>query len=402
MINFHKPFLICGLVLLVTWTDFAQTIEELEVQLDSLETKAEKIRVQIEEVKLGNIIKDLKEAGYPLSDIEVQVIEHKAMVLGYAEKHEQAAWVAHIILPDIEKGNVSRTNDFRQDKLVTTGSAGKSDYWYSGYDRGHLAPSADFKWSHTALSETYFYSNMSPQRPELNRETWAELEALIRDYVVNNHEQLYIVTGGVLTEDLPKIQKEDAKNEVSIPNIFYKVILDYTGDEKQGIAFLMPNGECSEPLLTYAVTIDSVEALTGINFFPNLSIDELEQVINLSVWKTEEMQGEVLPLSPSMLKKGQINTSAAKYNIGEKSCVCGTVVSTKYSEKSGATFLNLDKKFPNQVFSVTIWKDDRTNFSYSPEEELKDKKVCISGLIKESKGTPTINVSKEEQIQLLD
>ena len=113
------------------------------------------------------------------------------MSLVYSEEHEQAKWVAHIISPDIITGNVSRTNDFRPDPHVSTGSTVEEDYFlkylqpdssykYDGYgfDRGHLAPSADFRWSTTALSESYFYSNMSPQRPEFNRGTWAELEGL--------------------------------------------------------------------------------------------------------------------------------------------------------------------------------------------------------------------------------
>lgn len=394
-----------GLIVVLSFLSlpiFGQTLEELQLELDTLEARAEKLRTKIEGAKLTKIIIDLKEVGYPEWNQEAQVVEHKAMVLGYSEEHEQAAWVSHIILPDIETGNVSRTNDFRQDKLVTTGSSAKDDYWNSGYDRGHLAPSADFRWSHVALSESYFYSNMAPQLPELNREKWAELEDLIRDYVIDKHEQVYVVTGGVLAEELPVMQNEGRKNEVSIPKLFYKVVLDYSGDEKHAVAFLLPNGECPDPILTYAVSVDSVEILTGINFFPNLSVEDLEAELNVDPWRTKEMEGEVLPISPSELEKGQINTTAAKFNIDEKVCVCGTVVSTKYSEKSGATFLNLDKKFPNQVFSITIWKEARANFSYLPEEELKDKKICVTGLIKDSKGTPTVNVTNENAIEIIE
>lgn len=399
-IMFFSNWRLIFLLTLLSVSSRAQTLGELEKQLSDLEKQADEIRNKIETAKLTQIQADLKYVGYP-SGADVEIVEHQAMVLGYAEKHEQAAWVTHIVLPDVETGNVSRTNDFRTDKLVSTGTAVKDDYWYSGYDRGHLAPSADFRWSETALSESYFYSNMAPQLPELNRQKWAELENLIREYVISNHEQVYVITGGILKDGLPTIQNEGKKNEVSIPEVFYKVVLDYTGDEKRGIAFLLPNGDCLEPILVYAVSIDSVENLTGLNFFPDLKIEDLESSVELAPWKTEKMEGEVLPLRPDELSKGQINTTAAKFNVGEKSCVCGTVVSTKYSEKSGATFLNLDKKFPNQVFSVTIWKDARKNFSYLPEDELKDKKVCVSGTIEDSKGTPTINVSNEKAIEVL-
>ena len=117
------------------------------------------------------------------------LIEHSALFLVYDEQHEQSKWVAHKISQNISEGSVGRTNDFREDTLIKTGSASEKDYFtkslneqgkysYNGYgfDRGHLAPSADFRWSKTALSESYFYSNMSPQLPEFNRKGWAKLE----------------------------------------------------------------------------------------------------------------------------------------------------------------------------------------------------------------------------------
>ncbi|MBT6745011.1 MAG: DNA/RNA non-specific endonuclease [Flavobacteriales bacterium] len=383
---------------------YSQTIEELEYELDSLHIWETRVKKQIEEIRLTKVITDLKTLGLP-SGAEVEIVEHKSMILGYDEQHEQARWVSHIIIPDVENGNVSRTNDFRIDPLVTTGTAVKADYWYSGYDRGHLAPSADFRWSQVALSESYFYSNMVPQLPELNRERWAQLENLLREYVIANKEQLYVVTGGVLNESLPKMNNEGHKNKVSIPKLFYKVVLDNSGEEKRGIAFLMPNSNCSNPILTYAVSIDSVEALTGLDFFTSLSEDEqvkYESITDVDPWRTKAMEGEVLPIDPTTLPKGKINTVQSQYYTGSKACVCGTVVATKYSEKSGATFLNLDKKFPNQIFSVAIWKDSRANFSYLPENELKGKKVCITGKLEANKGTPTMNISNEKSIVIVE
>lgn len=374
-------------------------------RIDSLNDLRKKEIKKLESLKLSKVADDLRKIGYPKTKEEVEVVEHQAMVLGYDEKHEQARWVAHIVTPDIIEGNVSRTNDFRVDPKVSTKTAEKADYWYSGYDRGHLAPSADFRWSQSALSESYFYSNMAPQRPELNRERWAELENLIRDYVITNNRQVYVVTGGVLTDGLETMKNEGRKNEVSIPKYFYKVILDNFSDKKTGIGFILPNGNCPDPLLTYAVPIDSVEALTGLDFFgnlPNEDQNEVEPSFEPSLWRSKEMKGEALPLNPETLGKGKINTLQAKYHLDSKMCVCGTVVSTKYSSKSGATFMNLDKKFPNQIFSITIWKKSRVNFSYRPEEELKGKKICVTGFISEKDGTPTMNLTNEKSVIVLD
>ena len=372
----------------------------ISTKIDSIDIRRNELLGQLEQLKLHKIQNDLIAVGNPVCNEKVEVIYHEAIILGYNEKHEQAQWVSHIILPDVEKGNVSRTNNFRKDKLVTSGTASKADYWYSGYDRGHLAPSADFRWSKTALSESYFYSNMAPQLPELNRERWAELENAIREYVIENKIQVYVVTGGILHDSLPVMRNQDRENEVSIPNLFYKVILD--NSNHRGIGFVMPNGICDYPIMSYAISIDSVEVLTGINFFSKIKDEDfIEQKINIDIWQSGSKKGDVAPLNPTTLEKGMINTVQAKYNIGTKSTVCGTVVSTKYSEKSGATFLNLDKKFPNQIFSVTIWKDNRANFSYIPEVELSNRKVCITGKIEDNKGIPAMNISNEKSIIII-
>ncbi len=382
-----------------------QDIKDIEEHIKSLDNQKEEALSKWELLKLDYVSSQLDKIGQPKSMDSVLLVKHRAMQLGYDENHEQARWVMHMVLPDVTMGNVSRTNDFREDSLVSTGTAVKDDYWYSGYDRGHLAPSADFRWSQIALSESYFYSNMSPQLPELNREKWAELENTIRDYVIQYQNEVYVITGPVLSDTLPKMKNEGRKNEVTIPSLFYKIILDVSGDTTTGIAFVMPNGHCGYPALSYATSIDKVEELTGIDFFPSLE-DELENKLesntNTDLFNTRGSEGEISPINPTKLPKGKINTVQAQYNIGTKSCVCGTVVSTKFSEKSGATFLNLDKKFPNQIFSVTIWAKARTNFSYKPEDELYGKKVCITGMLESKDGTPTMNVNSEKNIEIID
>ena len=408
-IQLTKKFLLLTFSFLSIQSAYTQAItdniKQAEVELDSIAEYEKQIIKKLEQLKLKKIQYDLREVGYPKGAHGVQVVQHQAMVLGYDEQHEQARWVMHMVLPDIEQGNTSRTNDFREDSLVTTGTAVKADYWYSGYDRGHLAPSADFRWSPIALSESYYYSNMSPQLPELNREKWAELENMIRDYVVYHHEPVYVITGPVLHDSLPTMQNEGRENEVSIPKLFYKVILDLTGNETRGIAFVVPNGDCTYPIMSYATTIDDVEELTGLDFFPKLEASKqeyLEHNLSQKDWQVGVNDGNVTPINPTTLPKGKINTVQAQYNIGTKSCVCGTVVSTKYSEKSGAVFLNLDKKFPNQIFSVTIWKDARDNFSYLPEKELKGKRICLTGKIQERQGIPTMNITNEKNIEIVE
>lgn len=149
-----------------TAQSIAVKIAETEKKIADLEAQKAVLKEQREALKLEQIRFDLKEIGLPALMTGDQLIWHSCMALAYAEKHKQARWVAHIILPDVTEGIVSRSNDFRPDSLVTTGSAVEADYFLKylqtdssykydgfGYDRGHLAPSADFRWSAKALSE---------------------------------------------------------------------------------------------------------------------------------------------------------------------------------------------------------------------------------------------------------
>jgi endonuclease G len=197
-----------------------------------------------------------------------QVVDHTYFRLSYAEKHEQAEWVAYWLTPLMIEGEAKRRNDFREDPLISTGSASLADYKGSGFDRGHLAPAADFKFDATAMSESFYMSNMSPQRPSFNRGIWRILEEQVREWATEN-DSLFIVTGGVLTDSLHVI----GENEGTVPDLYYKII--FYADREEAKAFILPNQKVEDPLDFYVVSVDSVESITGIDFFPDLP-DDLE------------------------------------------------------------------------------------------------------------------------------
>lgn len=379
------------------------SIRILEESVEEYNQSIDDIFSEIEALKLKKIGATIQSIGLPYYKSDEQVVHHDAFSLSYNEEHEQANWVVHVITKDILFGNVNRTNDFRLDPLVKTITADSADYWDSGFDRGHLAPSADFRWSRNALSQSYFYSNMSPQRPELNREIWAKLENLVREWAVDA-EELIVVTGPVLTDDLPKIPQ--GSERVSIPEYFYKVVLDNFGDEKRAIGFILPNKKPPFRLVDYAVSIDSVESLTGLDFFPALEDEEeneLEARDDIFTWpmNSDAVSGEAIEVDYA---KGQVTASQAKYFIGDECTVCGTVVATKFNEngKSNPTYINLDKKFPDQVFTVVIFGKDRVNFTYEPEKYLYGKTICIKGKVGEFRGTPQMVISVPEAISILE
>lgn len=212
------------------------------------------------------------------------IINREGYALGYSEKHEQPAWVTYKLTRDeVKTKNASRTDDFRADPEIPTGSASLDDYRGSGYSRGHLAPAADMKFSAQAMSESFYLSNMSPQESSFNAGIWASLENQMRTFAVYEGA-IYIVTGPILPAEKTVTI---GKNRVTVPDSYYKVVYDTTPPVKM-IGFIMPHKNSSQSLKSFAVTVDAVEKATGLNFFSALPQDEQERLkhsIDLNAWK---------------------------------------------------------------------------------------------------------------------
>tara|TARA_B100000965_G_C19485042_1_gene710390 strand:- start:282 stop:1109 length:828 start_codon:yes stop_codon:yes gene_type:complete len=219
-----------------------------------------------------------------------EIIKHSGFTLSYNENYEQASWVAYELTADELIKRVKRSNSFKKDGKVSTGSALPSDYAKSGYDRGHLAPAADLSWSEESMRESFFMSNMSPQKPGFNRGIWKKLEGYVRQWAFDNGS-IYVVTGGILKD----IDQYIGKSNVGVPKYYYKVILDYTGPETKGIGFILPNQSSSKKIQLSAVSIDEVEELTGIDFFHSLPDNEealLESQFNINKWRFKNYVSE--------------------------------------------------------------------------------------------------------------
>jgi endonuclease G len=219
----------------------------------------------------------------PSYNKKIPIIFHLGYAFQYAEKHEQAYWVAYELTKKETEKVYNRTDKFIPDPYVKTGSATQQDYAGSGFDRGHLAPAADMGWSSKAMQESFYFSNMSPQAPSFNRGIWKRLEEQVRSWAIA-YDQVYVVTGPVLKNGLRTI----GPNQVSIPDYYYKVILDDTGKDKKAIGFIMANTKGGGSLASYAVSVDQVEKETGIDFFHKLP-DQIEQKMEkdacLSCWE---------------------------------------------------------------------------------------------------------------------
>jgi endonuclease G len=205
-----------------------------------------------------------------------QIIHHEGFSLSYSESHEQAEWVAY----ELKKSHLSNSNFkrpyFEVDKAVKTGAASWRNYRNSGYDRGHLCPAGDRKYSQKAHDETFLTSNISPQDHAFNSGIWNTLEQKTR-YWARKYDGVFVVTGGVLKGNLETIGDE----RVAVPKQFYKIILDANNGQIKMIAFLIHHINSKESLYKFVVSVDSIESLTGIDFFPELD-DSIENRLEAS------------------------------------------------------------------------------------------------------------------------
>ena len=210
------------------------------------------------------------------------LVRHTYYTLSYNEKYEQANWVYYSLSDSmVTNGGEKRSNSFKMDRLISSGSAKSSDYTKSGYDRGHLCPAADMGFNSVAMSESFLMSNISPQIPDFNRGIWKELESTVRIWA-KKEKNIDVVTGPVFKDNKGQIGLE----EVLVPGYFFKIIYDKTGDPKI-IAFLFPNAKSDRPLTDFTVSTDEVEKFTGYDFFSQLPDEietKLESTVDLSGW----------------------------------------------------------------------------------------------------------------------
>ena len=229
-----------------------------------------------EHIKSGKVVKPLTNTFFMPTSTTGQIVHHQGYSLSYSESHEQAEWVAY----ELKKEHLTNTNFkrpyFEVDQAVTTGAAHWRNYKSSGYDRGHLCPAADRKYSKYAHDETFLTSNISPQDHSFNSGVWNRLEQKVR-YWASRYDGVYVVTGGVLNGTMKTIGQES----VAVPNQFYKIVLDYNSGDPKVLAFLLPHRESNKPLYDFVVSVDSLESVTGIDFFPELE-DAIENRLEAS------------------------------------------------------------------------------------------------------------------------
>jgi endonuclease G len=200
--------------------------------------------------------------------------------ISYSPRHKQASWVYYPLGPEQLKNCVKRSGSFLPDpRLSREDSAQLSDYSGSGFDKGHLSPAADNRWSDAAMKESFHLSNISPQPPMFNQHIWAKLEGLVRAWGMEG-EGLVVTTGPILENNLPTI----GNGKVSTPRAYYKVLFNEA--RKKAIAFLLPvdaHGNYQQ----YALPVSVLEERTGMNFHRGLKNSQAEREMDISDWDFE-------------------------------------------------------------------------------------------------------------------
>lgn len=232
------------------------------------------------------VVADVDNLVYGVPGSCDKVVDREGYALGYKAAWKTARWVMYRLTDDEVVTQVARRSDvFAPDPLIPNGPQ-LDDYRGSGYDRGHLAPAADMKWSRQAMTECFYLSNMVPQDRGNNSGIWNEIENTVRGFACAEGS-VFVVTGPV-TPDPPALSI--GKGRVAVPTELWKVVYDETPPKKM-IGFIVPNRNVKGKPRDYACSVEEVERRTGLKFFPKLSgKDSLKTSLDASAWDWSKSQ----------------------------------------------------------------------------------------------------------------
>ncbi|CAH1776737.1 unnamed protein product [Owenia fusiformis] len=220
---------------------------------------------------------------YGVPDRGPDVRYYRNHALTYDQSRKSPIWVAEHLNKEVLTGSANRKHSkFKPDvNIPEMYNAANSDFYKSGWSRGHMAPAGDNKFDQVAMDESFYLSNIVPQDLNNNGQFWNKLEMYTRDLVqTKGYSDVWVVTGPIVRSTIEENGKKFVKyevigkNEVPVPTHLYKIILAETGDKQTKLigAFVVPNQpiQHDHTLRQYQVTLEDLQIWTGINFFPKL------------------------------------------------------------------------------------------------------------------------------------
>ncbi len=235
---------------------------------------------------------DLKELDKVTThnDIPSVVKEYEGFTVDFNPENKTPNYVAWILQGHETEGATARSNNFWTDRELD-GCPDTRDYSRSGYDRGHMCPAGEQKWSDDAMNHSFVMANICPQKHELNTGAWKTLED--KERVWAKRDSAIVIIAGPIYD---KTDKETiGKNKVRVPSAFFKVLLAPYSNPMRAIGFVYPNMKCEGNMSNYAVTVDDVEKMTGFDFFSSLPDDienDIESTMSFKDWNSNKKKNK--------------------------------------------------------------------------------------------------------------
>ena len=219
----------------------------------------------------------------PLKKTPEIILRKKSYVVSYNQDTRMPNWVAWQLTAEHTDGELKRMNNFHEEENCPRPRATLQDYKGSGWSRGHMCPAGDNKWSRDAMYDSFSLVNVCPQDSKLNSGVWNSLEMDCRQWA-RQYGEVYIVCGPVL---MKRQHETIGPNKVVVPEAFFKVVLCMVGKPK-AFGVVVRNNEGTKKRDLYYNSVDDVERLTGLDFFPSLP-DDIEKVVeaevNMDEWR---------------------------------------------------------------------------------------------------------------------
>lgn len=213
----------------------------------------------------------------PLNRTDEKTLVHEGYTCSFNTSRLTPTYVAWCLTRERVNGKVKRTNFFDVDPSVESRyQVRHSDYSGTRFDRGHMCPAADNQHSQKAMVECFYMTNMCPQRHALNSGAWNDLEIQCRSWA-RNYGKVYICSGPIYDKKPYQTIGNRRSCRIAVPDRFFKVVL-MVGRQTKAIGFIYPNGSANKEMRSYAVSVDKVEQVTGLDFFYQLD-DKIENQI---------------------------------------------------------------------------------------------------------------------------
>ena len=258
------------------WNKLAPGAIENDIKSDSSKTTESSPAIRLNELD-----KVIAAAGTPSI-----IKEYEGFTVNFNPKNKTPNYVAWILQGHETEGATARSNNFWTDRDLE-GCPDTRDYSRSGYDRGHMCPAGEQKWSNEAMNHSFVMANICPQKHELNTGAWKTLED--KERVWAKRDSAIVIVAGPIYD---KSDKETiGKNKVRVPSAFFKVLLAPYADPIRAIGFVYPNMRCDGNMQAYAVSVDDVEKMTGLDFFaalPDEIENDIESVVPFRDWNSNK------------------------------------------------------------------------------------------------------------------